>query len=165
MTDDRAELHRLMLGRTTTAAVEAILAAGFQRPKQYKREEWERCSKGPHSQAAHILDCDPKGASWHECEEWQMRDSAASGRRYCAACGKSEKAEGITHITVTPCDPEAYARGHNDGYEAAIAQGLADDPTQADDWLQAKLQAAKVEALEESARDLDRRIAELKAES
>jgi len=48
-------------------------------------------------------------------------------------------------------DTEAHARSFNEGYEAAVTQGLADDPTLADDWLQAKLQAAKVEALREAA--------------
>lgn len=125
MTDDRAELFRLILGRTATTAVEAILAAGFQRPKQYKREEWERCAKGPHSQAAHILDCDPRGASWHECEEWQMRDSASAGRRYCAACGRTEsstpkqKADPLAVHRATDAIASALRRAADgDGIEA-----------------------------------------------
>lgn len=51
-------------------------------------------------------------------------------------------------------DTEAHARSFNEGYETAIAQGLADDPTLAQDWLDAKLADAKAEALEQAARDL-----------
>lgn len=143
MSADRAELYRLILGRTATAAVEAILAAGFERPKQYERQEWERCAKGPHSQAAHLLDCDP---------------IVVIDLLHVAGFRKG------TPVIVTPCDPEAYARGHNDGFDVAVAQGLADDPTLADDWLQTKLQEARIEALEEAAKELDRRITELRAE-
>jgi len=189
MTDDQTELHRLILGRTATAAVQAILAAGFQRPKQYKLEEWERCPKGPHSQAAHLLDCEPTEPAPKTMADVLAEHQVSKGNRgmtkrcTCGWWGQplgnnfdqdmlKHQTDALavagfgkgTHVTVTPCDPEAYARGHNDGFDVAVAQGLADDPTLADDWLQAKLQAARVEALEESARDLDRRIAELKAE-
>lgn len=51
----------------------------------------------------------------------------------------------------TACDAESYAAAHNDGYEAAVTQGLADDPSLADDWFQEKLHAAKVQALREAA--------------
>lgn len=56
-------------------------------------------------------------------------------------------------------DVEAHARSFNEGYEAAVTQGLADDPSLADDWLQAKLREAKVEALREAAGLLDAGIA------
>jgi len=51
-------------------------------------------------------------------------------------------------------DTEAHARSFNEGYEAAITQGLADDPTLADDWLQTKLREARVQALREAAEEL-----------
>lgn len=45
-------------------------------------------------------------------------------------------------------DTEAHARSFNEGYERAVTQGLADDPTLADDWLQEKLREARAKALE-----------------
>ena len=39
-------------------------------------------------------------------------------------------------------DIEHHARSFNEGYETAVTQGLADDPTLADDWLNAKLAEA-----------------------
>lgn len=54
----------------------------------------------------------------------------------------------LSNATITPCDPETYARGHNDGYEAAITQGIADDPTRADEWLQERIDAALKPATE-----------------
>ncbi|GAA3405021.1 hypothetical protein [Pseudarthrobacter polychromogenes] len=93
MSNEHAELARLIMGRTTTAAVNEILAAGYRKQPQ-------------------------------------------------------------PSITITPCDPEAYARGHNAGFEEAITQGLADDPTLADDWFQSKRREAKAEALREAAAEL-----------
>jgi len=46
-------------------------------------------------------------------------------------------------------DIEAHARSFNEGYEAAVTQGLADDPTLADDWFQEKIREAKAEAWSE----------------
>lgn len=48
-------------------------------------------------------------------------------------------------------DTEAHARSFNEGYETAVAQGLADDPSLADDWLQEKLLEARASALGEAA--------------
>lgn len=48
-------------------------------------------------------------------------------------------------------DTEAHARSFNEGYEAAVSQGLADDPMLASEWLEGKLREAKAEALEEAA--------------
>jgi hypothetical protein len=56
-----------------------------------------------------------------------------------------EVAAALQRTTITPCDPEAFARGFNTGYEAAVSQGLADDPTLADEWLQEKLSEARRE--------------------
>lgn len=39
MNDERDELLQLMLGRTTTKAVERILAAGYRKPKQVTTAE------------------------------------------------------------------------------------------------------------------------------
>ena len=51
-------------------------------------------------------------------------------------------------------DTEAHARSFNEGYEAAVTQGLADDPTLADDWFQAKLREARAQALENAAQQM-----------
>jgi hypothetical protein len=48
-------------------------------------------------------------------------------------------------------DTEAHVRSFNEGYEAAVSQGLADDPMLASDWLDGKLREARAEALEEAA--------------
>lgn len=52
----------------------------------------------------------------------------------------------LRHTNIAPCDPETYARGHNDGYEAAMSQELADDPTRADEWLEERLRQAQERA-------------------
>lgn len=46
-------------------------------------------------------------------------------------------------IHVTHADAEEYARIFNEGYEAACAQNLADDPSFWQDWLTAQLAAAE----------------------
>jgi hypothetical protein len=43
----------------------------------------------------------------------------------------------VSCTLVTHADPEEYARIYNEGYDAAYAQELADDPSAADDWLEA----------------------------
>lgn len=48
-------------------------------------------------------------------------------------------------------DAEAHARSFNEGYETAVAQQLAHDPSLADDWLQEKLREARASALAEAA--------------
>jgi len=57
------------------------------------------------------------------------------------------KGEMFTHIHWH--DLESHARSFNEGYEAAVTQGLADDPSLADDWLQEKIRQAKEEAFEQ----------------
>lgn len=52
-------------------------------------------------------------------------------------------------------DAEAHARSFNEGYETAMAQELADDPTTAQDWLDAKLKAAGAQALRDAADDFE----------
>lgn len=42
---------------------------------------------------------------------------------------------GASCVLTTGNDMEAHATWFNEGYEAAVAQGLADDPTLAEDWL------------------------------
>lgn len=49
-------------------------------------------------------------------------------------------------IHVHHHDIEKRAEHFNEGYEAAVSQGLADDPSLADDWLQEKLREAQAEA-------------------
>lgn len=46
-------------------------------------------------------------------------------------------------------DTEAHARSFNEGYESAVTQGLADDPSLAEGWFQEKLREAKTEAWDE----------------
>lgn len=50
-------------------------------------------------------------------------------------------------------DIEHHARSFNQGYEAAVTQGLADDPTLADDWFQEKIREARAQALEDAVED------------
>jgi hypothetical protein len=52
-------------------------------------------------------------------------------------------------IHVHHHDIEHHARSFNEGYEAAVTQGLADDPTLADDWFQDKIREAKAQAWDE----------------
>lgn len=52
-------------------------------------------------------------------------------------------------IHVHHHDIEHHARSFNEGYEAAVTQGLADDPSLADDWFQEKIREAKAAAWEE----------------
>jgi len=56
-----------------------------------------------------------------------------------------------TVIHVHHHDIENHARSFNEGYETAMAQELADNPTTAQDWLEEKLQEARAQALEEAA--------------
>jgi len=67
-------------------------------------------------------------------------------------------------VRVHHHDIENHARSFNEGYTAAVTQGLADDPTLADDWLQEKIREAKAEgwdAVAESVRndtEIDQRL-------
>jgi len=61
------------------------------------------------------------------------------------------KSETVTHIHWH--DMESHARSFNEGYETAMSQELADDPTRADDWFNKKLREAKIEALRHLADD------------
>ena len=67
-------------------------------------------------------------------------------------------------VHVHHYDIEHHARSFNEGYTAAVTQGLADDPTLADDWLQEKIREAKAEgwdAVAESVRndtEIDQRL-------
>jgi hypothetical protein len=54
---------------------------------------------------------------------------------------------GATAVIHVAHDTEAHARSYNEGYDAAVTQGLADDPTLADDWLQDKLRTAAAAGL------------------
>lgn len=58
-------------------------------------------------------------------------------------------------IMVHTCDSEAYAAAWNDGYESAVTQGLADDPSLADDWFQEKLREARAKALADAAEAIE----------
>ena len=56
----------------------------------------------------------------------------------------------LTNATIHPCgDTETYARGHNDGYETAMAQVLATDELRADEWLEERLRQAQEQAWDE----------------
>lgn len=58
-------------------------------------------------------------------------------------------------IPVHHHDIEHHAGSFNEGYEVAVTQGLADDPTLADDWFQGKLREARAEALAQAAHAWD----------
>lgn len=52
------------------------------------------------------------------------------------------------HVATVP-DMETRARLFNEGFDAAVAQGLADNPAAAEDWLAEKLLQAKADAWDE----------------
>jgi hypothetical protein len=54
-------------------------------------------------------------------------------------------------IHVHHHDLEAHATSFNEGYEAAVTQGLVDDPALAGDWFEGKLREAQAKALREAA--------------
>lgn len=64
--------------------------------------------------------------------------------------------EAAQPVIIHHGDPDTYAAACNEGFETAVAQGLADDPTLAYDWLQQKLREAQAEALREAADELDK---------
>ena len=55
--------------------------------------------------------------------------------RLLGALNAAEAEAARLRAAHTHCDPEVYAETWNAGYENAMAQGLADDPALADDWL------------------------------
>ena len=55
-------------------------------------------------------------------------------------------ADRVACALSTHADPDEYARIWDLGYEAARAQQVAPDPTTAEDWLAARLAAARREA-------------------
>lgn len=57
-------------------------------------------------------------------------------------------------VLTTGNDMEAYASAFNDGYETAAAQGLADDPGLAGDWLEEQLERARRAVRDVHERDL-----------
>lgn len=61
------------------------------------------------------------------------------------AAGIGDTAQG--EALVTHADPDEHARIWNLGYEAAMAQQMAPDPTTADDWLAEVRAQARREAL------------------
>lgn len=67
---------------------------------------------------------------------------------YGDVCGHQEPATAPEPVTGALCvltegnDAEAHAMWFNDGYETAVAQGLADDPTLAGDWLEEQREKA-----------------------
>jgi hypothetical protein len=77
----------------------------------------------------------------------------AAGFGPVKAATLTEALEKAEVIHVHHHDIEHHARSYNEGYDAAITQGLADYPTLADDWLQGKLRAAAAGALRDAADD------------
>ena len=59
-------------------------------------------------------------------------------------------------VWVHHADMEGHATSWNEGYEAAVAQGLADDPTLAQEWLESRDDRIRAEA----ARAIQREILE-----
>ena len=68
-----------------------------------------------------------------------LRDLGTSARndvpRLLDALDTAEAEVARLRAAHTHCDQEVYAETWNAGYENAMAQGLADDPALADDWL------------------------------
>lgn len=75
--------------------------------------------------------------------QWMHQpEGAAFSDSMTAYCQMTMAAEPVPEGEIqTPCvltdrnDMEAYAEAFNDGFELAVAQGLADDPVKADEWL------------------------------
>lgn len=84
---------------------------------------------------------------WADIKQYQ-RDRCMTLARFAI-----ESAAPYMLVHVHHHDIEAHARSFNEGYEAAVTQGLADDPSLADDWLQAKLREARAQALEDAVDD------------
>lgn len=119
---------------------------------------------GPRA-AAHLI----AATSWpwerrEDRDEWSVRlidepdllatEAASARARLEAAIAALGGPSRIGNLLVTHADPEEYARIWNVGYEAAVTQGLADDPSLADDWLQERLREAQARALDDAAREL-----------
>lgn len=83
----------------------------------------------------HKFDCLDRREDGCPCKEARMAQ-ALSG-------AWDRHVDSMFHITN---DMEAHIKSFNEGYEAAVTQGLADDPTLADDWFQEKIRAAKADA-------------------
>lgn len=84
---------------------------------------------------------------WSRVDELEPEDREYALREARAALGAA-----APHmvIHVHHHDIEHHALSFNEGYEAAVTQGLANDPSLADDWFQDKIREAKAQALEEA---------------
>lgn len=77
-------------------------------------------------------------------------DAHCKEREYVVTILEAAAPHSLVHVHHH--DIEHHARSFNQGYEAAVTQGLADDPTLADDWFQEKIREAKAEAWDECER-------------
>jgi hypothetical protein len=80
-----------------------------------------------------------------------LADAPAHRRKYFMTLAREvvEAAAPYMLIHVHHHDIEKHAESYNEGYDAAVTHGLADDPTLADDWFQEKIREAKAEAWDE----------------
>jgi hypothetical protein len=93
--------------------------------------------------------------------ELLVKTLTAAGFGPVNAAALTEALEKAEVIHVHHHDIEHHARSYNEGYDAAITQGLADDPTLADDWFQGKLRAAAAEALRDAGEAIEARRPEM----
>ena len=98
-----------------------------------------------------IARCKSCGYLGTELETWVHQANIASEVLAANGYGKLEEAT-VIHVHH---DIEAHARSYNEGYDAAVTQGLADDPSLADDWFQDKIREARAGALQEAANAIE----------
>lgn len=70
-------------------------------------------------------------------------DAHCKEREYVVTALEAAAPHLLTHVHHH--DIEHHARSFNEGYETAVTQGLASDPSRAVDWLQEKIREAKAE--------------------
>lgn len=99
---------------------------------------------------------------WSRIEDLEPEDreyALAEARTALEAAAPFIRAQAMEDTTVIHVhshhDIEAHARIYNEGYDAAVTQGLADDPSLADDWFQGKIREARADALQEAANAIE----------
>lgn len=99
--------------------------------------------------------CDGGECDWREPDEFEFMEAEEAHQHHVARQLTlkiiADQLNTANVIEVHHHDIEDHAASFNEGYEAAVAQHLADDPTTAQDWLDARLTKAARAALAEAA--------------
>lgn len=101
-----------------------------------------------------VIPAEAVEAAWDKLHENPIRPI---GIDYAELEAALEAAAPYMLVQVHHHDIEHHARSFNEGYETAMAQELADDPTIAQDWLDEKLAAAWDEGKESTIEAYDGR--------